>query len=121
MSAPEHDKRLDYVEFLATDLEAIKAFYGSVFGWKFTDYGPSYVSFEDGRMTGGFALAESVPSSSILIVIYALDLEAVQAAIEAAGGAITRPTFSFPGGRRFHFNDPSGNGLAVWSDRAPGA
>jgi len=25
--------------------------------------------------------------------------------------------FQFPGGRRFHFTDPGGNELAVWSER----
>ncbi|NNF07767.1 MAG: VOC family protein, partial [Candidatus Eisenbacteria bacterium] len=37
--------------------------------------------------------------------------------VVAAGGQICREIFEFPGGRRFHFLDPSGNELAVWSDK----
>jgi len=50
-------------------------------------------------------------------VLYATDLGHVEARIRESGGQIVRPTFEFPGGRRFHFTDPSGNELAVWSDR----
>ncbi|MFF7233297.1 VOC family protein [Streptomyces sioyaensis] len=42
------------------------------------------------------------------------NLEASQAAVEAAGGAITVEPFDFPGGRRFHFREPGGCELAVW-------
>jgi len=49
-------------------------------------------------------------------VIYAAALEATEAKIKQAGGKIVRATYAFPGGRRFHFNDPSGNELAVWTD-----
>ena len=49
------------------------------------------------------------------MILYATDLEAMDARVRAAGGTITRPIFSFPSGRRFHFRDPSGNELAVWS------
>ena len=117
MSQSEHDRRMDYVEFSVTDMDATKQFFGAVFGWTFTDYGPEYTSFEDGRLTGGFTLASQVAAGGPLVVIYATDLEAVEAAIRASAGAIVRDTFSFPGGRRFHFTDPSGNELAVWSDR----
>jgi predicted enzyme related to lactoylglutathione lyase len=34
-----------------------------------------------------------------------------------ARGSITKDIFSFPGGKRFHFVDPSENELAVWSDK----
>ncbi len=112
-----NDRRVDYVEFSATDLDAIKTFYGEVFAWAFTDYGPQYTSFVDGRLSGGFSLAESVPAGGPLVVIYAEDLKAVQASIKEHGGRIIRPPFEFPGGRRFHFADPSGNVLAVWSEK----
>lgn len=36
--------------------------------------------------------------------------------ISAAGSVIIKPIFAFPGGRRFHFSEPSGNEFAVWSD-----
>ena len=117
MSQQEQDRRIDYVELPATDIEAMKAFYGAVFGWKFTDYGPDYTSFEDGRLAGGFRKEEAVARGGALSVIYAVDLAAVEADVRAHGGAVVREIFSFPGGRRFHFTDPSGNELAVWSDQ----
>ena len=116
-SQEQHDKRVDYVEFPSTDLEATKAFYGTVFGWEFQDWGPDYVSFADGRLAGGFRLADEVKADGALVVIYAVDLEAIEAAVRDAGGTILQEIFSFPGGRRFHFADPTGNELAVWSDR----
>jgi D-aminopeptidase len=117
MGQEEHDKRVDYLEFKVTDLEAAKAFYSGAFGWKFQDWGPDYASFEDGRLTGGFHLSEEVIRGGPLVIIYAVDLEAVEASVRANGGTIAKEIFSFPGGRRFHFTDPSGNELAVWSDQ----
>jgi predicted enzyme related to lactoylglutathione lyase len=113
----ENDKRVDYVELAVTDIEAAKAFYSSVFGWKMQDWGPEYSSFEDGRLNGGFRLEQEVTRGGPLIVMYTLDLEAVEAGVRANGGTIVQEIFSFPGGRRFHFTDPSGNELAVWSDQ----
>ena len=117
LQSPEHDGRIDYIELPATSVAAIKRFYIDVFGWKFTDYGPDYTSFEDGRLAGGFAKAGAVRAGGALIVIFALDLAATEKRVTGAGGKIVKPTFDFPGGRRFHFTDPSGNELAVWSDR----
>ena len=117
MSQAEQDRRIDYVEFGATDVEATKGFYSAVFGWEFTDYGPDYTSFADGRLSGGFAKVGNVAGGGPLVVIYASDLEGLLASVKNAGGKITKEIFSFPGGRRFHFNDPNGNGLAVWSDQ----
>ena len=111
-----NDGRMDYVEFPGTDLPKTKAFYEEVFGWKFTDYGPDYTSFEDGRLAGGFWKSPAVVRGGCLVVIYAADLEAVQAEVSAAGCQIVKPIFSFPGGRRFQFTDPNGNELAVWSE-----
>jgi len=108
---------IDYIEFPAADLAAVKAFYTGLFGWKFTDYGPDYTSFEDGRIAGGFARQDTVARGGPLVVIYAADLEGMQANVRAAGGKIVKEIFSFPGGRRFHFTDPSGNELSVWSDK----
>ena len=119
MAQPENDRRIDYIEFPVPDVGAAKQFYGRVFGWSFTDYGPDYASFEDGRLSGGFRSESSAAPGGPLVVIYALDLEAIAAAVEAAGGRITQPTFEFPGGRRFHFRDPGGHELAVWSDPLP--
>jgi uncharacterized protein len=112
-----NDRRIDYVEFPTTDIAATKRFYTGAFGWKFTDYGPDYTSFEDGRLTGGFFKADTAGAKGALIVIYADDLAAAEARVRQAGGKITKAAYSFPGGRRFHFTDPGGNELAVWSDR----
>ena len=117
MSQAEHDRRVDYVEFVATDIERAKSFYTSVFGWSFTDYGPEYTSFQDGRLAGGFQTGSEVVRGGPLIVIYATDLEDVESEVKKQGGTIVKETFEFPGGRRFHFTDPSGNELAVWSDQ----
>lgn len=117
MSGDERDRRVDYIEFRSTDLEATRTFYTRVFGWEFTDYGPEYTSFADGRLSGGFALAPEVASGGPLVVVYARELEEVEGRVVEHGGEVTKEIFEFPGGRRFHFTDPSGNELAVWSDR----
>ena len=110
------DGKIDYVELPGTDLPATKNFYGQAFGWTFTDYGPTYAAFGDSGLDGGFqADPEQVPDKP-LVVLFATDLEAMLARVTAAGGTVVKPIFSFPGGRRFHFRDPSGNELAVWSE-----
>ena len=116
MSQAEQDRRVDYLEFQATDIEEAKRFYAEICGWEFTDYGPTYTSFSDGRLAGGFGLAEEVSAGGPLVVLYATNLEEIEAKITQSGGQIVKQTFEFPGGRRFHFTDPSGNELAVWSD-----
>ncbi len=116
MSQAEHDRRVDYIEFPATDIEQVKRFYSAVFGWEFTDYGPDYTSFTDGRLSGGFSTDSAVGAGGTLIVLYAIDLPGTKDRVSEAGGQIVREIFEFPGGRRFHFADPSGNELAVWSE-----
>ena len=108
---------MDYVEFQTTNIGDTKNFYSGVFGWEFTDFGPTYTSFNDGRLAGGFAVAPEVPAGGPLIVLYSTNLEDMEASIRKSGGQIVREIFEFPGGRRFHFTDPSGNELAVWSDQ----
>lgn len=116
MSQQEQDLRIDYIEFPTGDIERSRAFYENAFGWKFQDWGPEYSSFEDGRLSGGLRKSAESTSEGPLVVIYAVDLEAAEAVIRAHGGQITQAIFSFPGGRRFHFRDPAGHELAVWSD-----
>ena len=111
-----NDRRIDYIEFPCTDTARVKQFYGTVFGWAFKEYGPGYTSFQDGRMRGGFTTDANPSAGGVLVVLYAADLAATEAKVRAAGGRIVRETFSFPGGRRFHFADPEGNVLAVWSE-----
>ena len=117
MTNAEHDRRIDYVEFSVKSVSDAKRFYGGAFGWTFEDYGPDYASFADGRLSGGFQTATRVTTGGPLVVIYAADLEAMEQKVAQAGGAIVRPIFSFPDGRQFHFRDPSGHELAVWSDK----
>jgi predicted enzyme related to lactoylglutathione lyase len=107
------DGKIDYVEFPGRDLAATKRFYTAAFGWPFIDYGPGYAAFEGQGSDGGFNTEPELPAP--LVVLYAHDLEAMQAKIQASGGEIVREIVPFPGGRRFHFRDPSGNVLAVWS------
>ena len=111
--------KINYVEFPASDIEATKAFFTSVFGWAFEDYGPEYASFSNQGVDGGFfksELTSSTDSGGALVVLYSDSLESLQAIIEDGGGTIVRSIFDFPGGRRFHFTEPSGNEMAVWSD-----
>jgi predicted enzyme related to lactoylglutathione lyase len=116
MSLAANDRRIDYVEFLVRDLARSRAFYGAAFGWTFTEYGPAYLAFNDGRLDGGFELGEPRPGGP-LVILYATDLEAVQVQVQAAGGVIAKPIFAFPGGRRFQFTDPDGYELGVWSEK----
>ncbi len=110
------DGKIDYVEQPGGSLPATKAFYETAFGWSFTDYGPDYCDFNEG-LAGGFYTDQGPPKPP-MVVLWATDLEAMLARVTAAGGTVTKPIFSFPGGRRFHFTDPAGNELGVWSDPA---
>jgi predicted enzyme related to lactoylglutathione lyase len=116
MDQTQRDRRVDYIEFPVPDVVSAKKFYGAAFGWRFIDYGPRYSTFDDGRITGGFRGGEPSRPGGPLVVIYAADLSDAESAVVAAGGRIVRPVFNFPGGRRFHFLDPAGNELAVWSE-----
>ena len=112
---PRRDRCINYIEFNVADIGRSKMFYGTVFCWTFTDYGPSYCEFSDGHMTGGFDASMPVNPGGPLVVLYGDDLENIQSAVEAAGGKIVKPLFEFPGGHRFHFTDPDGYELAVWT------
>jgi len=114
------ETQMNYVEFPSSDFEAAKAFYSALFNWSFTAFGEDYLAFNDGRMDGGFYKSEkkaAAADGAALVIFYAKDLEGMQARILSAGGAVCVPIFSFPGGRRFHFHDPHGNELAVWTDQ----
>ncbi|GAB3028250.1 VOC family protein [Bowmanella dokdonensis] len=115
---PTHHK-INYLEIPAADLDGTKAFFQQAFDWQFTDYGPDYSCFTNGGLDGGFYRAKdsaTVAGGSLLMVLYSKDLQQSQQQVEAAGGKIIKPVFSFPGGRRFHFADPSGNEYAIWSE-----
>lgn len=116
-AATDAERRIDNIEFNVADIARSKQFYAQVFGWTFTDYGPSYTEFDDGRLKGGFSAdAEVTPAGGALVILYCADLADAERRVLAAGGVIVQPVFAFPGGRRFHFRDPDGYVLAVWSD-----
>lgn len=117
MAQSGRDKRIDYIEFNVSDIGRMRTFYGEAFGWTFKDYGPEYCEFSDGNLTGGFAAGGDVRTGGPLVILFADDLTDAQKRVEGAGGKIVKPIFDFPGGRRFHFADPDGYELAVWSDK----
>lgn len=111
---------INYIEFPLIKNQETKDFYSNVFGWEFTDWGPDYLSFSGAGVEGGFNGADGTSVSSqgngVLVVLYADDLEKTVQNVAAAGCEITKAIFDFPGGKRFHFIDPNGNELAVWSE-----
>jgi len=114
---PKHEK-LNYVEFPAKDITASKLFFEQAFGWSFEDFGPEYTAFTEQGIDGGFYKSEmtsTTANGSALLILLSDNLEQSKLNVESAGGIISCPIFSFPGGRRFHFLEPSGNELAVWS------
>ena len=106
---------MDYVEFVVHDIGRTKAFYGAVFGWTFTDYGPGYTSFIDNGLGGGFTTGGNPSPGGPLMVFHVDDLEAALARAKSAGGVIVKPIYAFPGGRRFEFKDPDGYDIAAWT------
>lgn len=109
---------INYIEFPMVKTPETKAFYARVFGWEFTDWGPNYVSFSGAGIDGGFNGLDDaqVSKPGILVVLYANDLERKLEEVTNAGGHIEKPIYDFPGGKRFHFSDPNGNELAIWSE-----
>lgn len=111
------DNTINYIEFKSLNIEETKAFYTKAFSWKFTDYGPDYVAFSESGLEGGFEYTTKPIINGALVVLYAKDLKIIQEVIISLGGKISKKAFEFPGGKRFHFLDPSGNELAIWSDK----
>ncbi|HHY51352.1 MAG TPA: VOC family protein [Alphaproteobacteria bacterium] len=108
--------QIDYIEFPSAAGVRTRTFFGEAFGWRFTNYGPTYDAIDDAGIDAGIDSSEN-RTAAPLAVIRTDDLEAAERAVLAAGGSITRPAFDFPGGRRFHFREPGGAELAVWSVR----
>ena len=110
---------IDYIELAVVDLADAKRFYGAAFGWKFNDYGPEYAGIQrlGGGEVGGMRRDSNVQRGGPLVILYSDDIEASVRAVRDAGGQIVKEPFAFPGGRRFHFTDPAGNELAVWSSK----
>ncbi|HZZ59094.1 MAG TPA: VOC family protein [Opitutaceae bacterium] len=116
----DRTNKIIYIEFQTADLAKTKAFFTAAFGWTFKDYGPDYASFEeqDPAVSGGICRSSaqgSIAAGGPLVVLFNQQLEAACDKVVAEGGRITKPIFSYPGGRRFHFVEPGGNELAVCS------
>jgi uncharacterized protein len=107
--------RLNYVELPVTDSAESAKFFEAAFGWTMTGFGPNYAATVTGDVDLGLDSTPVEKVSAPLAVIHVVDLEAALDAVEAAGGKVTRAPFSFPGGRRFHFQEPGGNELAAWT------
>ena len=110
------DLKIDYVEFSSSRIGDSTAFFQAAFGWGFVDYGPDYQAFADAGIDGGIDGGGQAAAGTALVILKADDLEAALARVEAAGGVVTKPIFTFPGGRRFQFREPGGVELGVWSE-----
>ena len=117
MTMANIDKTINYIEFPLNKVAETKTFYQEVFGWEFTDWGPSYLSFSGAGIDGGFNGESTVEATKpgVLVVLFADDLEATLVRVKESGAEIIAEIYDFPGGRRFHFMDPNGNELAIWS------
>lgn len=117
-TATRQHHSINYIELPLGDADATKTFYNQVFGWDFLDYGPDYLGFTGAAVDGGFnRLANAAPAGNgVLVVLYSNNLEATLAAVRGAGATILQEPYDFPGGRRFHFVDPNGSELAVWTE-----
>jgi predicted enzyme related to lactoylglutathione lyase len=116
MVTPMH---IDYIEFAAADVMATRKFFEDVFEWKFQDYGPDYIAFNNAGVEGGFYranLASTTDKGGVLVVLFSDSIEASVVKVQENGGMITKSIFEFPGGRRFQFTEPSGNEMAVWTN-----
>ena len=111
------DNRIDYIELPGRDMPSMQTFYTQVCGWTFQQWGDTYGSFNDGRLDGGIDADPETRRPAPLVVLFSSDLEAARDRVVKAGGRIVKDIFPFPGGRRFHFSDPSGNELAIWSEK----
>ena len=115
-----HDKQINFIEFpskSAGDLAAAKKFYSEVFGWSFQDWGDDYSDTRASGVACGINAGASHRPAAPLAIIYVTGLTQAREKVMSAGGKISREIFSFPGGKRFHYIDPAGNELAVWSDK----
>ena len=110
------ENQIDYIEIPVTDLKKTRDFFSAMFDWSFQMWGDDYMSFNDGRLDGGFRrAAEPAASTGVLLIFYSEDLERDLEKAKALGADISQEIFAFPGGRRFHFIDPAGNEYAIWS------
>jgi uncharacterized protein len=119
MASTDRHHAIDYVELTVTDLAQAMSFYTAAFGWRFNDYGPGYAGIvgPDGEgEVGGLAAGSEVRPGGPLVLLFSQDLDRTVEEVRQAGGTVVRGPYAFPGGRRFHFQDPSGNELGVYSE-----
>lgn len=109
------DLKIDYIEFSSADIVASKAFFARAFGWNFLDYGPQYQAFADAGIDGGIDGTGQARAGTALVILKTSDLEAALRQVTESGGVVVKPIFAFPGGRRFHFREPGGVEIGVWS------
>ncbi len=119
--SPHEHHAIDYIEFTVADLEQAKRFYAEAFGWRFNDYGPEYAGIRSPRgesapEVGGLRQDQEVRAGGPFVLLYSADLDQSVEAVNEAGGRVVNGPYEFPGGRRFHFTDPSGNELGVWAE-----
>ncbi|MFD8492428.1 VOC family protein [Amycolatopsis sp. NPDC059657] len=108
---------IDYIEITVTDLADAKRFYGEAFGWEFNDYGPGYAGIRGAEgEVGGLRQDEETKAGGPFVLLYSDELDKSAEAVRSAGGQVVNGPYEFPGGRRFHFTDPSGNELGVWAE-----
>lgn len=110
-----HDLKIDYVEFASADMAATRGFFAKAFDWMFVEYGDTYLDVQGAGIGGG--VTSNGAGTAPLVILKADDLEAALEKVRDAGGEIVEPIFEFPGGRRFHFKEPGGNLMAVWSTK----
>jgi len=110
------ENRIDYVEIPVTNLKKAREFFAALFDWSFEEWGEEYMSFSDGRFDGGFRLCnEATPAGGVLIIFFSTNLERDVERVQELGATISEAIYPFPGGRRFHFVDPTGTEYAIWS------
>ena len=120
MSADPREHRIDYVEFPAQSAESfasVKKFYREVFGWAFQDWGDDYADTKDSGIASGFNADPAHRPAGVMVLVFTADLDGARERVIRAGGRISKEIIPFPGGRRFHYLDPAGNQLGVWSDK----
>ena len=120
MKTDRRENQINYTEFPSASAAAhaaTKKFYGEVFGWSYQEWGPDYSDTKSSGVVSGLNGSNEHQTAKPLVVLFSSGLEAARERVVKAGGKISRDIFSFPGGRRFHYLDPSGNELGVWSDK----
>ncbi|MCW6006941.1 VOC family protein [Micromonospora sp. CPCC 205371] len=116
---PHQHHTIDYIELTVTDLAEAKRFYTEASAGQSNADGPGSAGIRghDGEVGGLRLDQEARPSGGgPLVLLYSTDLDQTVAAVRKAGGEVVNGPYDFPGGRRFHFTDPSGNELGAWAE-----